>query len=147
LPKIGLPVGILAAQAIGERVSQETMKSFHTGGTQKEDEEDFEKAGLELIGLLKKDLSNYKKGKADHLQTIQCIWKYFPVSNKPRIIHFEVLLKGYSDEYTGMLSTIVESQDKREIFKLASNEKSDNLFSVMSRIMSGRLIRYASKEQ
>ena len=32
LPDIGLPVGILAAQALGERISQGTLKSFHTGG-------------------------------------------------------------------------------------------------------------------
>ena len=149
LPEIGLPVGILAAQAIGERVSQETMKSFHTGGTQKIKTGNYEKAGLDLIELLQNDLFIYKKKrkKTDPLKTIQRIWKYFPSSNKPRMIHFEVLLKGYSDEYTGLLSAIAKSQDKRQIFKLASSEQSDNLFSVMSRIISGRLIKYDPKEQ
>lgn len=144
LPEIGLPVGILAAEAIGERVSQETMKSFHTGGTQKtESKESSEKAGLELIDLLRGDLSKYKKGEIGPLQTIQSIWKYFPGSNKPRMVHFEVLVKGSSDEYTGLLSAIVKSQDQRQIFKLATSEQSDNLFSVMGRIISGMLIKGA----
>ena len=49
LPEIGLPVGILAAQAIGERVSQETLKSFHTGG-----KVETEKKGLALVQYLTK---------------------------------------------------------------------------------------------
>ena len=147
LPEIGLPIGILAAEAIGERVSQETMKSFHTGGTQKKETDNLEKAGLDLIDELRKDLSEYVNGAVDPIYTVRSIWKYFPSSSRPRMIHFEILVKGYSDEYTGLLSTITKSQDKRQIFKLASSEQSDNLSSVMSRIISGRLIKSASKEQ
>jgi DNA-directed RNA polymerase subunit beta' len=32
LPEIGLPVGILAGESIGERGTQLTMRTFHTGG-------------------------------------------------------------------------------------------------------------------
>lgn len=138
LPEIGLPVGILASQALGERVSQESMKSFHTGGTQKAEES--EKAGIELIEALQESLSQYKDGKTDPLQTIQKMWQCFPKSSKPRLIHFEVLLKGCTDEYNSLMSDIAKTQDKRQIFIMAGNEHSDNLFSVMSRIISGRIL-------
>lgn len=32
-PKLGYPAGVIASQAIGEPVTQMTMKTFHTGGT------------------------------------------------------------------------------------------------------------------
>lgn len=37
LPEIGLPVGIIAGQSIGERGTQLTMRTFHTGGVRGED--------------------------------------------------------------------------------------------------------------
>ena len=60
LPEIGLPVGILAAQALGERVSQETLKSFHTGGIKES-----EVKGLALVRYLRKALSEKIKISAE----------------------------------------------------------------------------------
>jgi DNA-directed RNA polymerase subunit beta' len=37
LPEIGLPVGVIAGQSVGERGTQLTMRTFHTGGVKGED--------------------------------------------------------------------------------------------------------------
>ena len=105
LPEIGLPVGILAAQAIGERVSQETLKSFHTGG-----KVETEKKGLALVRYLRKAFSEASKNAS--VQKLIEIYNQFPESNRPHLVHFEVVLAGYMSSKNGdnFLSKLAHSQ-------------------------------------
>jgi hypothetical protein len=135
LPEIGLPVGILAAQAIGERVSQETLKSFHTGG-----KVETEKKGLALVQYLRKAFSEASKNAS--VQKLIEIYNQFPESNRPHLVHFEVVLAGYMSSKNGdnFLSKLAHSQAPRWFFKTAVKGARDDLNDVISKIVSGRII-------
>ncbi len=137
LPEIGLPVGILAAQALGERISQETLKSFHTGGVVQEG-----KKGLALVTYLQKSLSMKIKDSSIASGKLHDIFEEFPQSGRPSLIHFEVILRGYKsgDDIDGFLARIAKSQAKTELLDLAINNSMDDLYGVIGRIVSGRLI-------
>ena len=139
LPDIGLPVGILAAQALGERISQETIKSFHTGGiTQKE------KKGLALVQYLRKAFSTSKtiKNSSTASRKLQKIFEQFSSGSCPNLIHFEVILRGYrSDEnINDFLIRLADSQATSKIADIAIKNSMDDLYGVVGRIVSGRLI-------
>jgi len=137
LPEIGLPVGILAAQAIGERVAQETLRSFHTGGVKEE-----EKKGLALVKYLRNIFSNKNKNKLSEVEKLNEIYNQFPSSNRPSLVHFEVILFGYKTkkERNNFLNRLAYSQAPRELFKSAVKNSRDDLYDVISRIVSGRMI-------
>jgi hypothetical protein len=134
-PMMGLPVGILAAQAIGERVSQETLKSFHTGGTKGKG-----KKGLSLVSYLRKTFS--KNSKNPKFQKAVKIYEQFPELTRPNLVHFEIVLAGYKigKNPNGLLSKLAHSQAPRYFFEAAVMDSRDDLYDVISRIVSGRLL-------
>jgi hypothetical protein len=134
-----LPVGILAAQALGERISQESMKSFHTGGTDLETEDSM---GVNLIETMKTHMKMLSLS-GDPLPVLQSMWQDFPQANKPRMVHFEILIRGMMDNKVvkkGLLSSMARPQGGRPIFGLARNKVDDDLHSVIGRIISGKFI-------
>jgi len=137
LPKIGLPVGILAAQAIGERVSQETLKSFHTGGTIKKEV----KKGLSLVKYLRNAISNKIGNNIQYSEVLREIFDEFKGGSRPRLIHFEILLKGHNGaDKNLLLAKLAKSQSKSHLARLAKNSSCDDLYGVIARILSGQLI-------
>jgi len=142
LPEIGVPVGILAAQAIGERVSQETLKSFHTGG-----KKEIEKKGSVLVGYLRKMFSDKTKDKVGEVGKLNDIYNQFPSSGRPSLVHFEVILLGYKTkkEKHDFLSKFAHSQAPRFFFNMAVKGARDDLYDVVSRIVSGRMINTGPK--
>jgi len=139
LPDIGLPIGILAAQALGERISQETLKSFHTGGVAQK-----EKKGLALVQYLRTAFSTSKKltDRSSASRKLQEIFTQFPSGSRPKLVHFEVILRGYKsdDNINGLLSKIASSQAASTVVDLAINNNKDDLYGMIPRIVSGRLI-------
>lgn len=137
-PEVGLPVGILAAQALGERISQETMKSFHTGGTITG--EDIR--GLELIDFLKKRLSERQNSK-EVVGRLKEIYDCFPRNDRPELVHFEVILRTRQKQKddNDLLTALALSQTYTAIAKKAFKFVEDDLYGVISRIISGRFIR------
>jgi len=140
LPELGLPVGILAAQALGERVSQETLKSFHTGGIKES-----EVKGLALVRYLRKALSEKTKVSAE--KKLIDIFGTFSQSSRPYLIHFEVLLTGYQSNIktNNFLSKLAHSQAPRRFFKAAAKGAHDDLYDVISRTVSGRITTTGSQ--
>ena len=140
LPEIGLPVGILAAQAIGERVSQETLKSFHTGGIKETG-----KKGLALVQYLRKALSGATKNTFS--QKLIEIYDQFPKSNRPHLVHFEVILAGYKTGKNGnnFLNKLADSQAPRRFFNAAARGVRDDLYDVISRTVSGCILTTGPK--
>jgi DNA-directed RNA polymerase beta' subunit len=138
LPDIGLPVGILSAQSMGERVSQETLKSFHSGGIKSS-----EIKGLALVRFLRAVLS--KKTKVPEAEKLLNILETFPQSARPNLVHFEVILRAYqSDNNTNnFLNKLAHSQSPRRFFNAAAKGAKDDLYDVISRILSGQLITTA----
>jgi hypothetical protein len=139
LPEIGLPVGILAAQAVGERVSQETLKSFHTGGRK-----EIEKKGATLVKFLRSMFSTKTKDTADEVRKLNEIYTQFPQSGCPSLVHFEVIMLGYKQkqnkiERHNILNKLAFSQAPKSLFKDAINNSRDDLNDVISRIVSARL--------
>jgi DNA-directed RNA polymerase beta' subunit len=139
LPDIGLPVGILAAQALGERISQETLKSFHTGGVAEK-----EKKGLELVQYLRKKLSATKRIKETLIaaKKLKEIFEQFPRGSRPNLIHFEVILRGYkSDENNNdLLAQMAKSQTMSKIVDMAIKNRMDDLHGAIGRIISGQML-------
>ena len=137
LPDIGLPVGILAAQALGERISQETLKSFHTGGTAQ-----IEKKGLVLVKYLRNAFKKNLKDNSSASIMLQEIFEEFPRAGHPCLIHFEVILKAYKlgGNINSFLSKIADSQASSRIANIAFKNSKDDLYGVIELIVSGRLI-------
>jgi DNA-directed RNA polymerase beta' subunit len=137
LPALGLPVGILAAQALGERISQETLKSFHTGGTVQK-----EKKGLMLVTYLRKAFSKRTKDDSSASTKLHEIFEQFQEAARPCLIHFEVLLKGYKtrDKTTGFLASMAKSQVPSKLVEISIKNSMDDLYGVIARILCGRLI-------
>ena len=137
LPEMGLPIGILAAQALGERISQGTLKAFHTGGAAQK-----EKEGFVLIEYLRNSFKKNLKDNSSASIIIQEIFTQFPQSGLPCLIHFEVLLRGYKSKknINGFLSKIADSQAPSNIADIAIKNSMDDLYGVIGRIVSGRLI-------
>jgi len=129
----------LAAQALGERISQETLKSFHTGGIAHK-----EKKGLALVQYLRKAFSVSAKIKntSNTSRKLKEIFEQFPSGSRPNLIHFEVILRGYrSDEnINGLLRKIANSQAASKVVDMAIKNSMDDLYGVVGRIVSGRLI-------
>jgi len=129
----------LAAQALGERISQETLKSFHTGGTAQK-----EKKGLALVQYLRTAFSTSKKltDRSSASNKLQEIFMQFPSGSRPNLIHFEVILRGYKsdDNINGFLTNIANSQAASTLVDLAINNSKDDLYGMIGRIVSGRLI-------
>jgi hypothetical protein len=139
-PELGLAVGILAAQAIGERVSQETLKSFHTGGVK-----EIEKKGAALVKYLRTMFRTETKDVIAEVRKLNEIYTQFPRSGRPSLIHFEVILLGYKHKQNriqrhNFLSQLAYSQASKKLYTSAINNSRDELIDVISRIMSGRLI-------
>jgi len=139
LPDIGLPVGILAAQALGERVSQETLKSFHTGGIAEK-----EKKGFELVQYLRETFLASKKIISNPIasKSLKEIFEQFPSGSRPNLIHFEVILRGYKPDKNNndFLCQIAKSQTVSKVVNMAIKNRMDDLHGVIGRIISGRMI-------
>ena len=138
LPDIGLPVGILAAQALGERISQETLKSFHEGGVEQK-----EKKGLELVKYLRKKFSATKtiKRTSTSAKKLKKVFEQFPSGSRPHLIHFEVILRGYkSDENNNLLAQMAKSQTMSKIVDMAIKNRMDDLHGAIGRIISGQMV-------
>jgi hypothetical protein len=145
LPEIGLPVGILAAQAVGERVSQETLKSFHTGGRK-----EIEKKGATLVKFLRKMFRKPSKDIKDEIKNLNEIYAQFPSSSRPSLVHFEVILFGYKQKRKkisrhNFLSKVAYSQHPKKLLNESVNTSRDDLTDVISRIVSGRMITTVPK--
>jgi DNA-directed RNA polymerase beta' subunit len=142
LPTIGLPVGILAAQAVGERVSQETLKSFHEGG-RKEDQ----KKGLTLVKYLRDMFPPENKSADSEVEKLIEIYKHFSESSRPSLVHFEVILLGYKlKKFTNsILGDMAKSQAPSNLLKMAVKTSNDNLFTAVSKIVSGRITNTGPK--
>ena len=137
LPELGLTVGILAAQALAERITQLTMRTFHTGGAQAAEGEAAEKYGQDLVRALRKILGRQNK---DHLGKLVELLKNFPKSGRPNVVHFEVLLKGYADKRDiYLLSALFKSQSLNQVLDLALSNATDDIATVLSRLASGRI--------
>ena len=137
LPDLGLPVGVLAAQAVAERVSQLTMRTFHTGGAQTSDGDGEEKFGLVLVKVLREQLGKKRK---NLLPNLEALVRQFPKSGRPALIHFEVLLRGYSGvDNVALLATLFRYQSINKIRELALERAEDDMFTVLSRLAAGHL--------
>ena len=142
LPEIGLPVGILAAQAVGERVSQETLKSFHTGG-KKEDK----KKGLFLVKYLRRMVPPKAKKADSKANNLFEVFDEFSKSSRPSLVHFEVVLLGdnLKSRNNNILSNLAKSQAFQVFMKYAIDNAKDDLYDAVSRIVSGRIINSAQR--
>ena len=136
-PVLGLPVGILAAQALAERVSQLTMRTFHTGGAQTSSADNDEKSGLDLVRALRKTLRKQSK---DQLGKLNSMLSNFPKGGRPDMVHFEVLLRGFSEKIeTGLLVALFKSQSLNLLLKLALSGATDDISTVLSRLATGKI--------
>ena len=70
------------------------------------------------------------------------IYNQFPKSNRPHLVHFEVILAGYISSKNGnnFLSKLAHSQAPGAFFNAAVKGARDDLNDVISRIVSGRII-------
>jgi hypothetical protein len=127
----------LAAQALGERISQETLKSFHTGGTVQK-----EKKGLALVTYLRRAFSARTKDASNASSKLHEIFEQFPLAARPSLIHFEVLIRGYKsrEKMNGFLASIAKSQAPSKLIDIAIKNSIDDIYSVIARIVCGRLI-------
>jgi hypothetical protein len=118
-------------------VSQETLKSFHTGGTVQR-----EKKGLALVSYLREFIRKTRKRNPSYSEALQEIYNQFSSGSRPNLIHFELILKGYMEDRNSnsLLSELAHSQATSKIMDMASDNASDDLYGVISRIISGRLI-------
>ena len=144
LPDIGLPVGILAAQALGERISQETLKSFHSGGTEQEGTE-----GLTLVKFVRKEFKIESEDAAIVSEKLCEIMSHFSAGSRPALIHFEVVLRGYRKEKrnSGFLGDLSHSQAISTLRNIAIDNRTDNLHDVIGRIVTGQLVYVAPRRK
>lgn len=149
-PEIGFPAGLIAAQSIGERGTQLSMQSFHTGtrGVNLEDvkkglegfkfnqdKEEYEKTDWfsdlkgahEFINSLK-DINAYKDIEARHFQVL---WKAIFDSN-------EKTLKCATTEI-GPLSCMAFEAQLQTVFYAALNKVVDPLTEPVARILFNSL--------
>jgi DNA-directed RNA polymerase subunit beta' len=137
LPDIGLPVGILAAQALGERISQETLKSFHSGGTEQEG-----KKGLALVTYVGSAFKIESKDAAIVSEKLNEIMSHFSPNTRPGLIHYELVLRGYQKDKhnSDFLSNLCHSQAISILRDIAFNNSTDDIRDVIGRIVTGQLI-------
>jgi hypothetical protein len=141
LPEIGLPVGILAAQAVGERAAQLTLRTFHTGGGTE--------VTLDLDMLRKKIFRSKVSG--DEAASRWIAWmmdRFGHHPDPPRQVHFEIILRGVTEQNSerDLLSEVAFSNVGSNLLYGAASRAEDRLEGVISRIVSGRLLDAVPKE-
>ena len=95
-----------------------------------------------MIEFLRKAFGSKITDNSNASRKLQEIFEQFPKAGKPSLIHFEVILRGYKSEenINGFLSMISNSQAKSKIADIANKNSMDDLYGVIGRIVSGRLI-------
>lgn len=136
LPEIGLPVGLLAAQAIGERASQLTLRTFHTGGgIQKSLDLDL------LRDRLFKSKITTEQDAARWIREMMTLFK--DLSDRPLQVHFEIIVRGLKDKEASdrdFLAKWTYSGVGANLLFGAARRAEDPLWGVISRIVAGRLV-------
>lgn len=135
-PALGLPVGILAAQAIGERTTQITLRTFQRTDS----------AGLDLETLARK-LTKAPKSKTDILERLQWLTKQFElVTDAPRQVHFEVLLRALQDKRfrPEFVTRVTFGSVRDNLLFAASQRETDSLSGVISKIVTATVVGIAT---
>ena len=141
-PQIGLPVGLLAAQSVGERGAQLALRTFHKTDKAEDD--------LNLDLLSKKIFKSDVESDESALKWIKDMMTMFEKQpDPPRQIHLEVVLRGVKEKPSGrnILSDITYSNVGQNLLYGAAGCAKDTLSGVISRIVSGSLINTAPREE
>ena len=161
-PDIGYPIGILAAQTIGEPATQLSLRSFHQGGVAGQDVvtglPKFNQLvnGRKIIENINQliDRGEYNSAMISHLVEIQKVFEYF--GQNIFHIHFETLVRSLMPNYPqkksikplkevvfhrpGFLSAMSYQKQTAFIKNAAINRKTDNLSGLKEKIIMGRMI-------
>lgn len=144
--KVGFPAGLIAAQSIGERGTQLSMQSFHTGAR-----------GINIEGV-RKILNGYQRNekkdtfeKADWYEDVKNasefikIFKGIGAYQDIEVIHFQVLWRAISEseKHTltsatsaiGVLSRMAFESQLKIIFEAASKKSVDPLSEPEAKIL------------
>lgn len=141
-PKIGLPVGLLAAQAVGERGSQLALRTFHKADKAKDD--------LDLDLLSEKIFKSGVESEESAVKWLKDMMTMFEKQpDPPRQIHLEVILRGVKNNLSegNLLSDITYSSVGQNLLYGAAGCAEDKLSGVISRIVSGSSINTAPGEE
>jgi hypothetical protein len=140
-PAVGLPVGLLAAQAVGERGTQLTLKTFHGGGKVV----NLPELRRQLLSPPPPDLTNVYEKLADLRGFFGndkgVLWREDP--GEPRHVHFEVLLAARrltpskaSRSVSDALARLAFGDVGRRMLAAAESGWKDDLRGVISRILT-----------
>jgi RNA polymerase Rpb2, domain 6/RNA polymerase Rpb1, domain 2/RNA polymerase Rpb1, domain 5/RNA polymerase Rpb2, domain 7/RNA polymerase Rpb2, domain 3 len=135
-PVLGLPVGILAAQAVGERTTQITLRTFQRTDS----------AGLDLETLAP-TLTKAPRNKTDIKERLQWLTKQFEhVTDAPKQVHFEVLLRALQDKRfrPEFITRIAFGSVRDNLLYAASRRETDSLSGVISKIVTATFVGAAS---
>jgi hypothetical protein len=96
---------------------------------------------------LRKILSSGKKGTDSEVEKLIEIYNHFTGSSRPSFVHFEVILLGYrlKPGTNTILSKLAKSQAPEKLVKMETENAKDDLYGVVSRILSGRIINTGPK--
>lgn len=108
LVKIGEPVGVIAAQSIGEPGTQLTLRTFHIGGTASTDVDRAEVTS-DYDGIVKYSRMNYVVNKKEEFISVSHLGKIQILDEKDT----SVILEEYKVEYAGTIYV----QDGQKIAK------------------------------
>jgi len=137
IPELGLPVGILAAQAIGERATQVALSGFHKGGKRRG------MNPVDLQNMIYKPKGGVRNDDMASRWVSNMVLCFKELGGAPRRVHFEVILAGIKriDYFAdGFLADLVYAKVADTLRFGAARKVSDNLYGVISRIVSGRLL-------
>jgi len=93
-------------------------------------------------------LSPKNKATDSEIEKLIEIYKQFSGSSqRPSLVHFEVILFGYKlkKDANAFLSDLAKSQAPKKLVKIAIEGGKDDLFSPVSRLVSGRIINSGPK--
>jgi hypothetical protein len=143
-PELGLAVGILAAQAVGERATQVALSGFHKGGKRK----GIKPAELQrMIYKPKGGAENDDEVSKRISDMVRC---FKELGAAPRQVHFEVILAGIKrkDSFVeDFLADLVYARVADTLRSGAARKVSDNIYGVISRIVSGKLLGTGPKSE
>ncbi len=135
-PDLGLPAGLLAAHAVGERATQLKLRTFHTGGAAGAG------GGLDLGWLRQQIAAAAKVQRGEEAAWVENVARAFAgIPDAPRRVHLEVILAGMLRRAAGasaLLADVAFGDLRRNLRAAALRHAGDSLTGVVSRVIAGR---------
>jgi DNA-directed RNA polymerase beta' subunit len=159
-PEVGLLVGVLAAQSIGERGTQLSMQTFHTGGLAMNIDDVEKLFGRGQLQIDEEECPHVISDASALFQAliVERLTRIYGKAIAP--VHFEVLLRAMWQPGTltgcqslardlkrrGLLAAIAYRDTARALREaIREGQRTDSLSSPKSWIMTGRIVRKSDK--